>query len=170
MAEKYKIYTKFVPTKQKYEISDSDTEEIKFLKNFANENDIERIHQTGTVFMQSNAFEKIFNKKLKGTNRERRFIKIKSLETGKTVYRVLRAKTGSFELKDIVYADSETRDILTDKSHNESIELEITKSNRLMNYLHNYDLFDRMNFRIAAISFCLGIISLILGILPLVIH
>lgn len=168
MVKKLKIYTSFRSKNTSCEPSDNDSEEVKLLKAIINEKDHERITQSGTVFMQSSAFAEVFNKPLKGTTREQRFIKIKSAETGNTVYRILRAKTGSFELKDILYADNETRDILTSQKPGEMVELEITKSGRLMNYLHNFNLYDRMSFRIALISLFLGVVSLILGIAPFI--
>ena len=99
---------------------------LKFCRN-DNEPD-NTLFGTDSAYMSPRAYEKIFKKELDGTNREDRFIKIS--HNNNSIYRIFRGVPSGVLSKDIIYIDSDGKNILNNYSDsddkNDKIELEIT--------------------------------------------
>lgn len=99
---------------------------LKFCRN-DNEPD-NTLFGTDSAYMSPSAYKEIFGKTLAGTNRENRFIKIS--HNNNSIYRILRGVPHNILSKDIIYMDSDGKNILNNYNNsddkNDKIELEIT--------------------------------------------
>lgn len=119
---------------------------------------------TDSAYMSHDAHKKIFGEKLDGTNRENRFIKIS--HNNNSIYRILRGVPNNVLSKDIIYMDSDGKNILNNDSDdkNDKIELEITRASWFSFYWHTSNIMARISFKIGVYSIILGLISLGLSV------
>ena len=137
---------------------------LKFCRN-DNEPD-NTLFGTDSVYMSPRAYEKIFGKKLDGTNREDRFIKIS--HNNNSIYRILRGVPNNVLSKDIIYIDSDGKNILNNYNgsddNNDKIELEIIPVSWFSFYWHTSNIMTRISFKTGVYSIILGLISLGLSV------
>ena len=137
---------------------------LKFCRN-DNEPD-NTLFGTDSAYMSPRAYEKIFGKKLDGTNREDRFIKIS--HNNNSIYRIFRGVPNNVLSKDIIYIDSDGKSILNNNSDsddkNDKIELEITHVSWFLFYWHTSNIMARISFKTGFYSIILGLISLGLSV------
>ena len=137
---------------------------LKFCRN-GNEPD-NTLFGTDSAYMSHDAYEKIFEKKLDGTNREDRFIKIS--HNNNSIYRILRGVPHNILSKDIIYIDSDGKNILNNYNNsdykNDKIELEIIPVSWFSFYWHTSNIMARISFKIGFYSIILGLISLGLSV------
>ena len=137
---------------------------LKFCRN-NNEPD-NTLFGTDSAYMSPRTYEKIFRKELDGTNREDRFIKIS--HNNNSIYRIFRGVPNDVLSKDIIYMDSDGKNILNNYSDsddkNDKIELEITRVSWFSFYWHTSNIMARISFKIGFYSIILGLISLGLSV------
>ena len=133
---------------------------LKFCRN-DNEPD-NTLFGTDSAYMSPSAYKEIFGKTLAGTNREDRFIKIS--HNNNSIYRILRGVPHNILSKDIIYMDSDGKNILNNYSDsddkNDKIELEITPVSRFSFYWHTSNVMTRISFKTGVYSIILGLISI----------
>ncbi len=156
------IYTKDESGRKNY----ADTPESKLLQCIYRELLSDSRHSD--ALMQSDTYKKIFGEKKKETNPSKRYIKIKSKATGKSVYRRWYSRTtdelaNGIEIKNTIYVDNDARFLLAAGEENEEfqIPLEISKSCSLMFYLFNRNHYVAISLIIALVSVIFGIFSLV---------
>ena len=137
---------------------------LKFCRN-GNEPD-NTLFGTDSAYMSPGAYKEIFGKKLDGTNREDRFIKIS--HNNNSIYRIFRGVPNGVLSKDIIYIDSDGKNILNNYSDsddkNDKIELEITPVSWFSFYWHTSNIMTRISFKTGVYSIILGLISLGLSV------
>ena len=137
---------------------------LKFCRN-DNEPD-NTLFGTDSAYMSPRAYEKIFGKKLDGTNREDRFIKIS--HNNNSIYRILRGVPHNILSKDVIYMDSDGKNILNNYNgsddNNDKIELEIIPVSWFSFYWHTSNIMARISFKIGFYSIILGLISIGLSV------
>ena len=137
---------------------------LKFCRN-DNEPD-NTLFGTDSAYMSPTAYKEIFGKKLAGTNRENRFIKIS--HNNNSIYRILRGVPHNILSKDIIYMDSDGKNILNNYNgsddNNDKIELEIIPVSWFSFYWHTSNIMARISFKIGFNSIILGLISLGLSV------
>ena len=141
---------------------------LKFCRN-GNEPD-NTLFGTDSAYMSHDAYEKIFGKKLDGTNRENRFIKIS--HNNNSIYRIFRGVPNGVLSKDIIYIDSDGKSILNNNNKknndsddkNDKIELEITRVSWFLFYWHTSNIMARISFKTGFYSIILGLISIVLSV------
>ena len=117
----------------------------------------ENVYMTGTLC------QALFGRTLKGTDRRKRFIKITSKQTGRSVYRLFRgAPTGVLSEKTL-YIDSDGKSVLQESG--DECELIIQKCSGFSFYWNTSNSATRISFRLGFPSLLLGIASIILSIL-----
>ena len=133
---------------------------LKFCRN-GNEPD-NTLFGTDSAYMSPSAYKEIFGKTLAGTNRENRFIKIS--HNNNSIYRILRGVPHNILSKDIIYIDSDGKNILNNYSDsddkNDKIELEITPASWFSFYWHTSNIMARISFKIGFYSIILGLVSI----------
>ena len=117
--------------------------------------------QPEKVYAHSSLYQQVFGKgkTLKGTNREKRYVKITSGETGQTIWRVFRGVPMGVASDGILYMDADSKYTLKG-DETENVELEIKKSNVCAYYWHSPIVAERISFKLGLLSLILGIISL----------
>ena len=137
---------------------------LKFCRN-DNEPD-NTLFGTDSAYMSPRAYEGIFGKKLDGTNREDRFIKIS--HNNNSIYRIFRGVPNNVLSKDIIYIDSDGKNILNNYNgsddNNDKIELEIIPVSWFSFYWHTSNIMTRISFKTGVYSIILGLISLGLSV------
>lgn len=137
---------------------------LKFCRN-DNEPD-NTLFGTDSAYMSPRAYEKIFGKKLDGTNREDRFIKIS--HNNNSIYRILRGVPHNILSKDVIYMDSDGKNILNNyngsDNNNDKIELEIIPVSWFSFYWHTSNIMARISFKTGVYSIILGLISIVLSV------
>lgn len=137
---------------------------LKFCRN-DNEPD-NTLFGTDSAYMSPSAYKEIFEKNLAGTNREDRFIKIS--HNNNSIYRIFRGVPYNILSKDIIYIDSDGKNILNNYSDsddkNDKIELEITPASWFSFYWHTSNIMARISFKIGFYSIILGLISIGLSV------
>lgn len=137
---------------------------LKFCRN-GNEPD-NTLFGTDSAYMSPGAYKEIFGTTLAGTNRENRFIKIS--HNNNSIYRILRGVPSGVLSKDIIYIDSDGKNILNNYSgsddKNDKIELEITPVSWFSFYWHTSNIMARISFKTGFYSIILGLISIILSV------
>ena len=135
---------------------------LKFCRN-DNEPD-NTLFGTDSAYMSPRTYEKIFGKKLDGTNREDRFMKIS--HNNNSIYRIFRGVPNDVLSKDIIYIDSDGKNILNNYSDdkNDKIELEITRVSWFSFYWHTSNIMTRISFKTGFYSIILGLISIVLSV------
>ena len=137
---------------------------LKFCRN-GNEPD-NTLFGTDSAYMSPGAYEEIFGKKLDGTNREDRFIKIS--HNNNSIYRIFRGVPSGVLSKDIIYIDSDGKNILNNYNgsddKNDKIELEITRVSWFLFYWHTSNIMARISFKTGFYSIILGLISIVLSV------
>ena len=137
---------------------------LKFCRN-GNEPD-NTLFGTDSAYMSPRAYEEIFGKKLDGTNREDRFIKIS--HNNNSIYRIFRGVPNNVLSKDIIYIDSDGKNILNNYNgnddNNDKIELEIIPVSWFSFYWHTSNIMARISFKTGFYSIILGLISLGLSV------
>ena len=137
---------------------------LKFCRN-DNEPD-NTLFGTDSAYMSPRTYEKIFRKELDGTNREDRFIKIS--HNNNSIYRIFRGVPNGVLSKDIIYIDSDGKNILNNyngsDNNNDKIELEIIPVSWFSFYWHTSNIMARISFKIGFYSIILGLISLGLSV------
>lgn len=113
------------------------------------------------VYAHGSMYKKVFGRELKDTDRRKRFVKITSMQTKRSVYRILRGVPTGVESKDTLYMDSDAKSLL---GGNET-EVKIKKCSSISFYWNTDNLASRISFRIGV---AFGIPSLVLGIISLV--
>ena len=139
---------------------------LKFCRN-GNEPD-NTLFGTDSAYMSPHAYKEIFKKKLDGTNREDRFIKIS--HNNNSIYRIFRGVPSGVLSKDIIYIDSDGKSILNNNDSddkNDKIELEITPVSWFLFYWHTSNIMARISFKTGFSSIILGLISIILSVLQM---
>lgn len=140
---------------------------LKFCRN-DNEPD-NTLFGTDSAYMSPRTYEKIFGKELDGTNREDRFIKIS--HNNNSIYRIFRGVPNNVLSKDIIYIDSDGKNILNNYNgsddKNDKIELEITPVSWFSFYWHTSNIMARISFKTGFSSIILGFISIILSVLQM---
>ena len=120
------------------------------------------------VYMEVSTYEKIFGKKLKNTNREKRFMKISNKAKNTSLYRIWRGTSTSVaHSSGIIYLDSDGKSILSDSENldkKETILLEIKPVSRFTYYWNTSNIMTRISFKTGVCSIILGIISLVLAV------
>ena len=133
---------------------------LKFCRN-DNEPD-NTLFGTDSAYMSPRTYEKIFGKELDGTNREDRFIKIS--HNNNSIYRIFRGVPNNVLSKDIIYIDSDGKNILNNYNgsddKNDKIELEITPVSWFLFYWHTSNIMARISFKIGFYSIIVGLISI----------
>ena len=137
---------------------------LKFCRN-DNEPD-NTLFGTDSAYMSPSAYKEIFGTTLAGTNRENRFIKIS--HNNNSIYRILRGVPHNILSKDIIYMDSDGKNILNNYNNsddkNDKIELEITPVSWFSFYWHTSNIMARISFKTGVYSIILGLISLGLSV------
>ena len=137
---------------------------LKFCRN-DNEPD-NTLFGTDSAYMSPSAYKEIFGTTLAGTNRENRFIKIS--HNNNSIYRILRGVPHNILSKDIIYMDSDGKNILNNYSDsddkNDKIELEIIPVSWFSFYWHTSNIMTRISFKTGVYSIILGLISLGLSV------
>ncbi|EMB26327.1 hypothetical protein [Treponema denticola] len=137
---------------------------LKFCRN-DNEPD-NTLFGTDSAYMSPSAYKEIFGKTLAGTNRENRFIKIS--HNNNSIYRILRGVPHNILSKDIIYMDSDGKNILNNYSDsddkNDKIELEIIPVSWFSFYWHTSNIMARISFKTGVYSIILGLISIGLSV------
>ena len=137
---------------------------LKFCRN-DNEPD-NTLFGTDSAYMSPSAYKEIFGTTLAGTNRENRFIKIS--HNNNSIYRILRGVPHNILSKDIIYMDSDGKNILNNYSDsddkNDKIELEITPVSWFLFYWHTSNIMARISFKTGFSSIILGLISIVLSV------
>ena len=137
---------------------------LKFCRN-DNEPD-NTLFGTDSAYMYPRTYEKIFRKELDGTNRENRFIKIS--HNNNSIYRIFRGVPNNVLSKDIIYIDSDGKNILNNYNNsddkNDKIELEITPASWFSFYWHTSNIMTRISFKTGVYSIILWLISLGLSV------
>ena len=137
---------------------------LKFCRN-SNEPD-NTLFGTDSAYMSPGAYEEIFGKELDGTNREDRFIKIS--HNNNSIYRIFRGVPNNVLSKDIIYIDSDGKNILNNYNgsddNNDKIKLEIIPVSWFSFYWHTSNIMARISFKIGFYSIILGLISLGLSV------
>lgn len=140
---------------------------LKFCRN-GNEPD-NTLFGTDSAYMSPHAYKEIFKKELDGTNREDRFIKIS--HNNNSIYRIFRGVPSGVLSKDIIYIDSDGKNILNNYNNsddkNDKIELEITPVSWFLFYWHTSNIMARISFKTGFSSIILGLISIILSVLQM---
>ncbi|MGI5055046.1 hypothetical protein [Treponema socranskii] len=137
---------------------------LKFCRN-DNEPD-NTLFGTDSAYMSPSAYKEIFGTTLAGTNRENRFIKIS--HNNNSIYRILRGVPHNILSKDIIYMDSDGKNILNNYNNsddkNDKIELEITPASWFSFYWHTSNIMTRISFKTGVYSIILGLISIGLSV------
>ena len=137
---------------------------LKFCRN-DNEPD-NTLFGTDSAYMSPSAYKEIFKKELDGTNREDRFIKIS--HNNNSIYRIFRGVPHNILSKDVIYMDSDGKNILNNYSDsddkNDKIELEITPVSWFSFYWRTSNIMTRISFKTGVYSIILGLISLGLSV------
>lgn len=137
---------------------------LKFCRN-DNEPD-NTLFGTDSAYMSPGAYKEIFGKTLAGTNREDRFIKIS--HNNNSIYRIFRGVPHNILSKDVIYMDSDGKNILNNYSDsddkNDKIELEITPVSWFSFYWRTSNIMTRISFKTGVYSIILGLISLGLSV------
>ena len=137
---------------------------LKFCRN-DNEPD-NTLFGTDSAYMSPSAYKEIFGKTLAGTNRENRFIKIS--HNNNSIYRIFRGVPNNVLSKDIIYIDSDGKNILNNYNgsddNNDKIELEIIPVSWFSFYWHTSNIMARISFKTGVYSIILGLISLGLSV------
>ena len=137
---------------------------LKFCRN-DNEPD-NTLFGTDSAYMSPSAYKEIFGKTLAGTNRENRFIKIS--HNNNSIYRILRGVPHNILSKDIIYIDSDGKNILNNYNNsddkNDKIELEIIPVSWFSFYWHTSNIMARISFKTGVYSIILGLISIGLSV------
>ena len=137
---------------------------LKFCRN-DNEPD-NTLFGTDSAYMSPGAYKEIFGKTLAGTNREDRFIKIS--HNNNSIYRILRGVPHNILSKDVIYMDSDGKNILNNyngsDNNNDKIELEIIPVSWFSFYWHTSNIMARISFKTGVYSIILGLISLGLSV------
>ena len=137
---------------------------LKFCRN-DNEPD-NTLFGTDSAYMSPSAYKEIFGKTLAGTNRENRFIKIS--HNNNSIYRILRGVPHNILSKDVIYMDSDGKNILNNyngsDNNNDKIELEIIPVSWFSFYWHTSNIMARISFKTGVYSIILGLISLGLSV------
>ena len=122
-----------------------------------------------TVYAHGSLYRKVFGGTLKGSDRKRRFVKITSAATGRSVYRTLRGVPVSVRSEGILYIDSDGMHVLCDPdipAPDGEVELSLKKCGWLGYYWNTSSTMVRVTFRIGMVSLVIGTVSLALGIAP----
>ena len=118
---------------------------------------------TDSAYMYPGAYKEIFKKELKGSNREDRYIKIS--HNNNSIYRIFRGVPNNVLSKDIIYIDSDGKNILNNgDDKDDKIELEITPVSWFSFYWHTSNIMARISFKTGVYSIILGLISLGLSV------
>ena len=137
---------------------------LKFCRN-DNEPD-NTLFGNDSAYMSPSAYKEIFGKTLAGTNRENRFIKIS--HNNNSIYRILRGVPHNILSKDIIYIDSDGKNILNNYNNsddkNDKIELEIIPVSWFSFYWHTSNIMARISFKTGVYSIILGLISIGLSV------
>ena len=132
---------------------------LKFCRN-DNEPD-NTLFGTDSAYMSPGAYKEIFGKNLTGTNRENRFIKIS--HNNNSIYRIFRGVPHNVLSKDIIYIDSDGKNILNEDGL-DKVELEITPVSWFSFYWHTSNIMARISFKTGVYSIILGLISIGLSV------
>ena len=127
----------------------------------ANKTDIEPIG-CENIYLTGTLYEKLFGRPLKGSDRRKRFLKITSLQTGSSVYRLFRGAPTGVVNKDILYIDSDGKAVL--QRSDDEVVLSIKKCCPFSFYWNTSNSATRISFKIGLPSLIIGAASLILTI------
>ncbi len=135
------------------------------------ENDREDIVvDTWNVYTSNNVFSVVFGKNEKDFdtyNKKKKVIKITSLDTNKSIYRIWNGAPLGAKTKDLLFLDKNAKyDLLSDKSVN-SVNIVFSKGSKLKFYLNHYDHMVRVSFKLGLWSVIVGVVSFIIGIISL---
>ena len=174
MIKSLKVKTHFLYTEKgaekKNNNSELDVMSMRILKTLNQE------YRKEYVYTQASLFNELFNKKVSDCADDKRLLKITNPKTKKSVWRIWSAIStdelgAGVQVKDILYANKETKFILTgtteDSSTEEAVELKFKQCSVFSYYLHCSDRFNKSSYQIALFSLILGIISLFLGVVSL---
>ena len=120
----------------------------------------ENVYMTGTLYQE------LFGRTLKGTDRRKRFIKITSKQTGRSLYRLFRGAPTGVLSEGRLYIDSDDKGVLQESG--DECELIIQKCSAFSFYWNTSNSATRISFRLGLLGFpslLLGIASIILSIL-----
>lgn len=130
------------------------------------------IVDTWNVYTSNDVFEKVFGKKakeLKTYSKKKKIIKITSLDSKRTIYRIWNGAPLGSKTKNTIFLDKNAKyDLLNNKDSN-TVTVVISKGTKLLFYWNHYDHMTRVSFKLALWSVILGIISFILGSISIVI-
>lgn len=121
------------------------------------------------AYMHASCYQDIFGGTLKGSGRQKRFIKITNAKTKSYIYRIYKGVPSGVLSKDTLYLDSDGFHILTDADESnldeqDSVELSIKKTNWFAYYWHTSNTMVRVTFKIGLASILLGLASLVISI------
>lgn len=127
------------------------------------------------MYTTAKFFRSLFSKNVSEVTGDNRLVKITSLKTKKSVYRIWHGITTDdlgfgIETKNIVYLDSEAKWLLTGSSADDSendkpVELAFKQVGVFEYYLHCKNRFNKSSYTISLISGFLGFVSLIVSII-----
>lgn len=172
MKEKtFKIKTKFLYTEKGLAAKEaaSDSDEMRFLKLILKS--VNKIIGKGNFCTSPNFYNEFFKENVTGLSETKRFVKIKSMKTKKSVYRVWNAVTTDeiglgVKTEGILYIDKEAKRILAgaceDNENDEDIELKFSHVPSFLYYFFAGKAFDKITYFVAWLSLALAIVGLLL--------
>ena len=169
----FKIKTSFVYTQKGLAKKESlpDTVEMRYLDLILRS--VNKIMGKDNFCTRQGFYNERFGQKVSGLPESKRFVRIKSMKTKKSVYRIwngISTDEGGLgvETKEILYIDKEAKRILTgdwkDDDDDQPVELEFKRVPGFLFYFFSGNAFNKITYAIAWISFALAIISLALAI------
>ena len=116
------------------------------------------------VYMEVSTYEKIFDKKLKNTNREKRFMKISNKAKNTSLYRIWKGTSTSIaHSSGIIYLDSDGKNILNEDDL-DKVNLDIIPVSLFTYYWNTSNIMTRISFKTGVYSIILGVVSLFLAV------
>lgn len=169
----FKIKTRFVYTQKGLDRKESlpDSVEMRYLDLILRS--VNKIMGKDNFCTRQGFYKERFGKEVSGLPESKRFVRIKNMETKKSVYRVwngISTDEGGLgvETDGIIYIDKEAKRILTgdwkDGDNDQPVELEFKRVPGFLFYFFSGNAFNKITYAIAWISFALAIISLALAI------
>ncbi|MBR5965735.1 MAG: hypothetical protein IK015_06430 [Treponema sp.] len=169
--ETFKIKTKFLYTEKGLAAKEaaSDSDEMRFLKLILKS--VNKIMGKGNFCTSPDFYQKYFGSKVTGLPETKRFVRIKSMKTKKSVYRVWNAVTTDeiglgVKTEGILYIDKEAKTILAgacdDTENDEGIELKFSRVPSFLYYFFAGKAFDKITYLVAWVSLLLAIVGLLL--------
>lgn len=122
------------------------------------------------VYTSNDIYKKIFGHNKndeKSFLKKNRIVKIKSIDTNKTIYRLWKGSPFPAKSKNILYVDKNAKyELIFNKNSNKS-KIQLSKGSVFAFYWNHFDNSTRVSYKLGFWSVILGIISLALGFLSI---